>query len=133
MLVTSIWSSQLQDKKWSLHVFYPPCLSTGYLEVFCILVGLAGGMAGLWAGCSRDKLAAKLFFLSWPTSLVLSIVSWILRGVTEQLDNKDVSGSHLVPSTFTFVIYSIWIFFSIYFMKVFSMKNIFVRMGRVRG
>ena len=91
--------------------------SVGYFTVFCVLVGLAGGAAGLWAACSRNTFAAKLFFLSWAASLALRIVSLIVESIIiYHITHHGPSGFYLILLAFMLVL-------SIYFLKVISIHD----------
>lgn len=109
------------------------CFPAEYIIVIALVVGLAGGLAGLWATCGRNVLAAKLFWWSWPASFALEIIQWIVgRFTIEQKLNAlgDTSSGSLKPlkffmfgrifdtSNFTFVIYAVKYFFLAYFIKV---------------
>lgn len=86
--------------------------------IFGLLVGLAGGIAGLWASCGRNTLAAKLLFWSWPASLATSTFSGIVLWF--------FTGAHLIPSTL--VMSSASLFFYVYFMKVYPTHE-YLRLG----
>lgn len=84
-----------------------------------MLLGLASGGVGVWASFQRNTFAAKLFLWSWPANFALSMVSWIIWWLAiEQLTNYGLSASQLMPTTFTFLVSSINLYFLVYFTKV---------------
>ena len=88
------------------------CSSAEYLVCIILLMSLACGVAGLWAGCGHNTLAAKLFFWLCVAVQMLRhalVVSWSAMG-------RQLGG---VPISIT-GIYALGQFFDVYSIKVFD-------------
>ncbi|CAM9354693.1 unnamed protein product [Ascophyllum nodosum] len=80
-----------------------------YDLVYIGLLGLAGGVVGLWAGCGRSTMAAKLFFWSMLAGLSLCVASSVVSFAKK---------GHFSSHPLTLLYNAVYFFLFIYFTKV---------------